>query len=135
RITREGYRNCGVTLAPSGSLVLSKRAPIGQVAILSVDATCNQGSFLLTRQKGVDERFYYYSMLYLRPLFEVLGRGSTFMELSADDLRSVWLPCPDVATQRLIADYLDREPARIDALVAEKEKMLALLEEKRAALI
>ena len=38
-------------------------------------------------------------------------------------------------TQRRIADYLDRETARIDALVAEKESMLALLEEKRAALI
>ena len=42
---------------------------------------------------------------------------------------------PDIETQRLIADYLDRETPRIDALVAEKEKMLALLEEKRAALI
>jgi restriction endonuclease S subunit len=42
---------------------------------------------------------------------------------------------PPLETQRLIADYLDRETARIDALVAEKEKMLALLEEKRAALI
>ncbi|BDD88636.1 hypothetical protein DPPLL_30010 [Desulfofustis limnaeus] len=45
------------------------------------------------------------------------------------------LPTPTYETQRLIADYLDRETARIDALVAEKEKMLALLEEKRAALI
>ena len=45
------------------------------------------------------------------------------------------LPIPAWETQRLIADYLDRETARIDALVAEKEKMLALLEEKRAALI
>lgn len=135
RITEEGYKNCGVSLAPLGSLVLSKRAPIGQVAILSVDATCNQGCFLLTKQNGVDERFYYYALLYLRPLLEILGRGSTFMELSADDLRSVRLPFPDVKTQRLIADYLDRETARIDALVVEKEKMLALLEEKRAALI
>jgi type I restriction enzyme S subunit len=42
---------------------------------------------------------------------------------------------PPLDTQRLIADYLDRETARIDALVAEKEKMLALLDEKRAALI
>ncbi|MDD3801716.1 MAG: restriction endonuclease subunit S [Desulfuromonas sp.] len=135
RITEEGYKNCGVSLAPSDSLVLSKRAPIGQVAILSVDATCNQGCFLLTKQNGVDERFYYYALLYLRPLLEILGRGSTFMELSSDDLRSVRLPFPEDETQRLIADYLDRETARIDALVAEKEKMLALLEEKRAALI
>lgn len=134
-ITEEGYKNCGVSLVPADSLILSKRAPIGQVAILSVDATCNQGCFLLTKQNGVDERFYYYALLYLRPLLEILGRGSTFMELSADDLRSVRLPYPDVETQRLIAGYLDRETARIDALVAEKEKMLVLLEEKRAALI
>ena len=42
---------------------------------------------------------------------------------------------PPLETQRRIADYLDRETARIDALIAEKEKMLALLEEKRTALI
>ncbi|MBN2791647.1 MAG: restriction endonuclease subunit S [Desulfuromonadales bacterium] len=135
RISEDGYKNCGVSLAPANSLVLSKRAPIGQVAILSVNATCNQGCFLLTKQNGVDERFYYYALLYLRPLLEILGRGSTFMELSADDMRSVRLPFPEEQTQRLITDYLDRETARIDALVAEKEKMLALLEEKRAALI
>ncbi|MBB57578.1 MAG: hypothetical protein CMM42_10155 [Rhodospirillaceae bacterium] len=135
RISDEGYRNCGVSLAPVDSLVLSKRAPIGQVAILKVAAACNQGCFLLTTQNGIDERFYYYALLFLRPLIEILGRGSTFMELSADDLRSVHLPFPDKSSQHLIADYLDRETARIDALVAEKEHMLALLEEKRTALI
>ena len=135
RISDVGYKNCGVSIATVNSLVLSKRAPIGQVAILSVDATCNQGCFLLTKQDGVNERFYYYSLLHLRPLLEILGRGSTFMELSADDLRSVKLPFPSLETQRFIADYLDRETARIDALVAEKEKMLTLLEENRAALV
>lgn len=42
---------------------------------------------------------------------------------------------PTFEGQRRIADYLDAETGRIDALVAEKERMLALLEEKRAALI
>ena len=42
---------------------------------------------------------------------------------------------PEFEAQHLIANYLDRETARIDALIAEKERMLALLEEKRAALI
>ena len=55
--------------------------------------------------------------------------------VSPDLLRQHQLPYPNGGTQRLIADYLDRETAHIDALVAEKEKMLALLEEKRAALI
>ncbi len=57
------------------------------------------------------------------------------MELSADDLRSVPMPFPNQVDQQLIADYLDGETARIDGLLAEKERMLALLEEKRAALI
>ena len=135
RITEDGYKNCGVSLASSGSIVLSKRAPIGQTAILAVPATCNQGCFLLTKVDGVDERFYYYALIYLRPALEALGRGSTFMELSGDDLRSVALPFPSEERQRLIANYLDRETARIDGLIAEKQHMLALLEEKRAALI
>lgn len=135
RITEEGYKNCGVSLAGSGSIVLSKRAPIGQTAILSVPSTCNQGCFLLTKVDGVDERFYYYALIHLRPALEALGRGSTFMELSADDLRSVSMPFPSEENQHLVANYLDRETARIDGLIAEKERMLALLEEKRAALI
>lgn len=135
RITEEGYKNCGVSLAPPGSIVLSKRAPIGQAAILDVPSTCNQGCFLLTKRDGVDERFYYYALIHLRPALEALGRGSTFMELSADDLRSVRMPHPSESSQRMIANYLGHETARIDGLIAEKERMLALLEEKRAALI
>lgn len=135
RITEEGYKSCGVSLASAGSIVLSKRAPIGQTAILAVPSTCNQGCFLLTKLDGLDERFYFYSLIHLRPALEVLGRGSTFMELSADDLRSILLPFPNEERQRHIANYLDRETARMDGLIAEKERMLALLEEKRAALI
>jgi type I restriction enzyme S subunit len=135
RITEEGYKSCGVSLASAGSIVLSKRAPIGQTAILATPSTCNQGCFLLTKRDSIDERFYFYSLIHLRPALEALGRGSTFMELSADDLNSLLLPFPSEERQRLIADYLDRETTRIDALIAEKERMLALLEEKRAALI
>lgn len=135
RISEEGYKSCGVSLAPPKSIVLSKRAPIGQTAILAVDSTCNQGCFLLTGIDGVDERFYYYALNHLRPLLEALGRGSTFMELSSEDLRSVSLPFRTFQDQQFIANYLDRETARIDGLISEKERMLALLEEKRAALI
>lgn len=135
RITEEGYKHSAVSLALPGSIVLSKRAPIGQTAILAEPSTCNQGCFLLTSVDGIDERFYYYALIHLRPALEALGRGSTFMELSADDLRSVPMPFPSQVDQELIADYLDRETACIDGLIAEKESMLALLEEKRAALI
>ena len=40
------------------------------------------------------------------------------------------VPMPPVVTQRAIADYLDRETARIDALIAAKRRMVELLEER-----
>ena len=50
-------------------------------------------------------------------------------------MASLEIRLPPIEAQSIIANYLDRETARIDGLIAEKERMLALLEEKRAALI
>lgn len=55
--------------------------------------------------------------------------------ISVEVIENLPIPVPPKPEQETIADYLDRETARIDALIAEKERMLALLEEKRAALI
>ncbi len=55
--------------------------------------------------------------------------------ISVEVVGSLSIPVPPGAEQEAIANYLDRETARIDVLIAEKERMLALLAEKRAALI
>jgi hypothetical protein len=49
------------------------------------------------------------------------------MELSTDELKSLQVPEPPPQQQRSIADYLDREAARIDALIDAKERVLELL--------
>jgi len=61
--------------------------------------------------------------------------GAKMPRANWDFIGNMKVPVPELEIQCRIADYLDRETARIDALVAEKEKMLALLEEKRSALI
>ena len=134
-ITREGYESCGTTLVPNNSIVLTKRAPIGELAVLDVEACSNQGCLLLTVKYSDDPRFFYYVLVAKASRLQALGRGSTFMELSLDDLKSLRVSIPDVNEQRAIADYLDRETARLDALIAAKERLLGLLAEKRRALI
>ena len=64
-----------------------------------------------------------------------VGRGMTVMHIYGKQLKEVAMLLPPVAEQRLIADFLDRETARIDALVAKKEESIRLLREKRTALI
>lgn len=134
-ITRKGYKNCGTTIAPKDSIVLTKRAPIGQLAVLDIDACSNQGCLLLTARQPTDSRFFYYQLLEKSAWLQALGRGSTFMELSVDDLKSLSVSVPPHAEQRTIADFLDRETAKIDALIAAKGWLLGLLAEKRKALI
>ena len=53
-------------------------------------------------------------------------------ELFVEDLKH---PIPPLPEQRAIAGFLDRETAKIDSLVAKKERLIELLQEKRTALI
>lgn len=55
--------------------------------------------------------------------------------LSVETICALKIPIPPLAEQRSIARYLDAEITQMDALVAEKERMLALLEEQWAALV
>ena len=135
-LTLKGLESISAPYVSKRSIVLSKRAPIGECAILAIDAMCNQGCFLLSKKNDkLDERFYYYYFFYIRKWLEALGRGSTFMELSSDDFRSLHIPLPRFSMQQKIADYLDKETARIDGLIESKEQMLKLLEEKRRAIV
>jgi type I restriction enzyme S subunit len=120
---------------PAGSLVLSTRAPIGHLAVAGVELCTNQGCRSLVFRSKAAERFFFYQLLAARVEFESLGQGSTFKELGKGQLEDVVLVEPPTPEQHAIATFLDRETAQIDALVAKKERLIALLQEKRTALI
>jgi type I restriction enzyme S subunit len=134
KITIEGYESCGVKIAPTNSIAISTRAPIGHLAIIEREACVNQGCRLLV-PKGVDSSFYYYVFSSAKELLQVLGQGSTFTELSRQKLNDFRLPFPEIEQQRSIASFLDYKTAQIDNLIEKKEQLLKLLEEKRIALI
>lgn len=70
-----------------------------------------------------------------KSFLETRGYGGTKVQLSLDDVAELVLPVPPVAEQAAITSFLDRETAEIDALIAEQEKLIALLAEKRQATI
>lgn len=94
-------------------------------------------AFIRPRKEVIDGRFLF-RCIQSRPValqLELEATGVTRYGLPKDAIGLAVLPLPPITTQVVIANYLDRETARIDALIAEKKHMLALLEEKRAALI
>ena len=71
----------------------------------------------------------------VRVQIELAANGVTRFGIPKSDIGTMRLPVPPLPQQRAIADYLDRETARLDALVAAKERVLELLVEKRRSLI
>ncbi|ATI11988.1 MULTISPECIES: restriction endonuclease subunit S [Acetobacter] len=61
--------------------------------------------------------------------------GSTRDKLTQNNMNRIVVPIPPLPEQQAIASFLDRECGKIDALIAEQERLIALLAEKRQAVI
>lgn len=132
------------TAFEDGDIVLAKVTPCfenGNIAIAD-DLVGGKGfgssELFVVRPAGAERKFlfYYFQSSSFKQDGEASMTGAGGLKrVSPDVLRRHRLPFPSLDIQRLIANFLDRETARIDGLIAEKERMLELLEEKRAALI
>jgi len=72
---------------------------------------------------------------YVEDHFQTMGKGAIMHGLNSSLVKSIVLAIPPPCEQQMILAFLDRETAKIDALVAKKERLTELLQEKRAALI
>jgi type I restriction enzyme S subunit len=83
--------------------------------------------------KDVTNGRYVYWALTAQPTrdqFTVFATGVTRYGLRQDEIGRVEIPLPTLHEQLAIADYLDAETARIDALITKKQRMVGLLEER-----
>ena len=136
KITRLGLENCGASLTPKGSILLSTRAPIGHMAISIFETCTNQGcKTIVINQEKVDGSYLYYYLLANKQILQSLGQGSTFIELSSQNLKDFVVIRPSLVEQKAIADYLDRKTAQIDTLIAKKQRQIELLQEQQTAII
>lgn len=134
-LTQEGYDSCGTTLVPENSIIFSKRAPIGSVAISQVPLCTNQGCLACVCERNANAEFYYYVMSAFTTIFELYGSGTTFKEISFDSFSAFNIPFPSMLEQQRIVDFLNNKCAEIDNLISEKEKLIINLEEYKKSLI
>jgi len=90
------------------------------------------------RAKGIlDLRFkkYICNHPFVWAQFSRASKGTTRQILTRDDFKNIVVSIPPLPEQNTIAAFLDRETARIDALIEKKQRQIGLLQEKRSALI
>ena len=120
------------TLAPC--LVVGRKGSFGKVVLSDVPSFVIDTAYFIDRSRTVQEfRWLYYSLLCLR--LDEISQDTGVPGLSRELAHNSPMPVPPLPEQRAIAAFLDRETARLDALVTAKERLIALLQEKRDALI
>lgn len=135
RISAAGLRSCAATLAPAGAIIVSTRAPIGTIGLAGMPLCTNQGCRTLVATRPVISKYYAYLLSTMEAELNSLGRGSTFLELSGEDLGACHVPHPSLAEQQCIISFLDLETGKIDALISEQQRLVELLKEKHQALV
>ncbi|BAZ68800.1 restriction modification system DNA specificity domain protein [Fischerella sp. NIES-4106] len=92
---------------------------------------------LIKATAKIDNKFLCYSLdgKNTHTQIDISSTGSTRDTLGIQQIRKFKLAFPPLLEQQQIATFLDRETAKIDALIAKKERFIELLQEKRTALI
>ncbi|MFZ5756135.1 MAG: restriction endonuclease subunit S [Pseudomonadota bacterium] len=135
RITEAGAASKGLDVWPEGTLLFSMYASLGHVAELSVPAAINQAILALQPDDDVSQSYLKRWFEYLRPSLKREASSNTQDNLNAEKVRNLVALRPPLIEQRAIARYLGRELQKVDALISEQERLIALLKEKRHAVI
>lgn len=104
----------------------------------SDDLVCGYHLALLRPRKDVIDGAFLLRCLQAKPIqvqFALSANGVTRFGLSKSEIGATVVPVPPMPGQRAIVTYLNQEMARLDASLAETERLLRLLEEKRQALV
>jgi type I restriction enzyme S subunit len=124
-ISRKGFEHCATYLLPKGSILLTSRAPIGNVAIAGRDLCTNQGFKSLVPSAEVDGTYLYYCVKAFSSRLQSLGNGATFKEVSKKIVEDFEIPLPPLAAQKRIATILDQA----DAIRRKRQQSIQLADE------
>lgn len=123
-LTEQGLNSCSTTLIPKGSIIFSKRAPIGSVAINSETLCTNQGCLSCIPRTNDLSKYFYYVMSVMAEQYNLLGSGTTFKEISANNFANFILPQPPIQEQQLIVSFLDEKCSKIQKLISIKTQKI-----------
>ena len=134
-LTALGYDSCGTTLVPAGSIIFSKRAPVGSVVIAKNTLCTNQGCLAFIPNDAVNSTYFYYCMSIFTEQFELVSAGTTFKEIAASTFASFLLPCPPLSQQNEIVNFLNKESSRIDSMLSKTRSSIEEYKKLKQAVI
>ena len=128
-ITEEGLNNSSAKLLPPNTILLSSRATIGECSLSLRECATNQGFQSLVSKKCYVDFLYYLIQTKKRDLIRK-SCGSTFLEISANEVRKIQVSVPTDVEQQKIAGLL----SLIDERIATQNKINEDLKKLKSAI-
>lgn len=125
KLTELGVKKTGLSSFPSGTVILSSRAPIGKVAIAGCEMYCNQGFKNLICSDRINNRYLYWFLKGNTAYLNSLGRGATFKEISKKIVSDIEINVPEISQQLAAVDALER----VSEIIRLRKNQLQKLDE------
>ena len=123
-ISEEGLNKSSAKLLPIGTILLSSRATVGECSINKKECTTNQGFQSLIPKENISNEFVYYLIQTKRKDLIRKSCGSTFLEISANEVRKIVISIPTIKEQNKIANVL----SLLDERIATQNKIIDKLQ-------
>ena len=130
-ISEEGLNKSSAKLLPIGTILLSSRATVGECSINKKECTTNQGFQSLIPKENISNEFVYYLIQTKRKDLIRKSCGSTFLEISANEVRKIVVSIPTIKEQDKIAKLL----SLLDERIATQNKIIEDLKKLKSAII
>ena len=133
KITELGYSSCSAKMLPRGTVLFTSRAGIGKTAILSAEGCTNQGfQSIVPHANELDSYFIFSRTHELKKYGEVVGAGSTFVEVSGKQMAAMTLMMPPKFNeQKMIGDFFKR----LDSILTLHQRKLEMLKNIKQAFL
>ena len=135
-VTKKGINNKKLTVYPKGTLLYSIYATLGKVCTLCVPATINQAILAINvRNESYYQPYLKYYLKCIEPNLPSYSNSNTQSNLNAEIVNNLRvLSCP-ISEQKHIVSYLDSATSKIDDAIAQQQKMIDLLNERKQIII
>lgn len=140
RINTETFERLNCSNVQAGDILIARMPdPLGRACMIpdgiGPAVTVVDVAVLRCDPRKADRRYVTYAInaAPTRNFMASLQDGATRQRIPRKRLGRVQIPLPDHDQQRAIADYLDRETVRIDTLIAEQQRLIEMLLERREA--
>lgn len=128
KITELGLKKSSAKLLPTGTVLFTSRAGIGKTAILNSEACTNQGFQSIVPNQSMLDSYYIYSRTnQLKKYAEIVGSGSTFIEVSGVQMRKMPIMLPSITEQEKMGVFFKK----IDDSLKKQSDKIGLLKERK----